>query len=152
MAGAAAGDYVFGISRPASKATFRQATKAAHAMAALYGMSDVIGPVAIGEKPGEVFIGRDLANTGNAAAVSLELVDSETRKFVTEAEQTAKAVLAINAHILDDLSNARVERETLTGAPLNAWPRPLLKGLNGSVAAIFLCEVADDSICDAATE
>jgi cell division protease FtsH len=133
MAGAAAEDFVFGMLSTGVEDDLEHATKTAHAMAAVYGMSEEIGPVAIGEKPGEVFIGRDLANMGNVAPASQELVDSETRRFVREAEEVAKRVLAMNAAVLDDLANALVVSETLTGAALEVyldgvqrWPKPLV--------------------------
>jgi cell division protease FtsH len=153
MGGAAAEDYVFGMLSTGVEEDLQQATKTAHAMASVYGMSDAIGPVAIGEKPGEVFIGRDLANMGNVAANSQELVDSETRRFVTEAEDTAQEILETNTGILDQLANELVARETLSGAALDTflegvrpWPKPLLKGLNGSGPSVNLREVLDNSI------
>jgi hypothetical protein len=89
----------------------------------------------IGEKPGEVFIGRDLANMGNVAAASLELVDSETRRLVHEAEETSKRILALNAAVLEDLANSLMQAETLSGPSLDVymeavkrWPEPLLDG------------------------
>src|SRR5262249_3188801 len=92
-----------------------EATKMAHAMVAFYGMSSAIGPVTIGEKPGEVFIGRDLANMGNVAAKTLELVDEETRGFVREAEETAKRIIAMNAGLLEELANTLLAIATLSG-------------------------------------
>ncbi len=153
MAGAAAEDYVFGMLSTGVEDDLEHATKTAHAMASVYGMSDRIGPVAIGEKPGEVFIGRDLANMGNVAAASQELVDSETRRFVTEAENTAKRILADNAQVLDDLANALVNSETLTGAALEAyldgvrpWPHSLLDSQSDYSAAVNLRDTVGSSI------
>jgi cell division protease FtsH len=106
----------------------------AHAMVSSYGMSPAVGPVAIGEKQGQVFVGRDLANMGNVAPAALELVDSETRRIVYEAEETAKQVLALNRDVLQDLANSLVRAETLSGPSLDVyleavklWPEPLLK-------------------------
>jgi len=141
MAGAAAESYVFGMLSTGVEDDLAEATKIAHSMAAVYGMSPAIGPVAVGEKPGEVFIGRDLANLGNVAAATLELVDSETRRMVYEAEETAKRVLEINAAVLEDLANSLVASETLSGPSLDVfleavkpWPEPLLEDSNGGDA------------------
>jgi hypothetical protein len=85
-----------------------------------------------------VFIGRDLANMGNVAAQSLELVDSETRRIVHEAEETARQVLAINVSVLEDLANSLLRAETLSGPSLDVymeavkmWPESLIKDGNG---------------------
>ena len=97
MGGVAAESYVFGMLSTGVEGDIDHATKLAHSMCASYGMSPAIGPVAIGEAEGQVFIGRDLANMGNVAAASLELVDSEVRRFVHDAEETAKRVLMLNS-------------------------------------------------------
>src|SRR5499427_6320513 len=138
MAGAAAEDYVFGMLSTGVESDLEEASKMAHAMVAFYGMSSAIGPVTIGEKPGEVFIGRDLANMGNVAAKTLELVDEETRRIVREAEDTAKRAIGLNAAVLEELANALIEAETITGPRLELllaktveWPEPLVEYTNG---------------------
>ena len=138
MAGGAAEHYVFGMLSTGVEGDIEQATKIAHAMAATYGMSPEIGMVAIGESSGEVFLGRDLANMGNVSPGSQELVDSETRRLVHEAEETAVQVLRLNAKVLEELANALLESETLSGPALDVyleavvpWPRPLLDSVNG---------------------
>jgi cell division protease FtsH len=143
MAGAAAESYVFGMLSTGVENDLEQATKIAHSMAAIYGMSPAIGPVTVGEKPGEVFIGRDLANMGNVAAASLELVDSETRRLVHEAEETAKRILALNRQVLEDLANSLIQNETLSGPSLDVyleavqlWPEPILEGVDDHTAPI----------------
>jgi cell division protease FtsH len=102
-------------------------------------MSPAIGPVAIGEKRGEVFIGRDLANMGNVPAKTLELVDEETRRIVREAEETAKRALGMNAQLLEELANTLLQAETLSGPALEVyleavetWPEPLIPAKNGN--------------------
>jgi cell division protease FtsH len=145
MAGAAAESYVFGMLSTGVENDLEQATKIAHSMAAIYGMSPAIGTVTIGEKPGEVFIGRDLASMGNVSAVSMELVDTETRRMVHEAEETAKRVVALNASVLEDLANSLLRAETLSGPSLDVymeavklWPEPLLKDAEGHAPPIHL--------------
>ena len=63
MAGVATEDYVFGMLSTGGENDLEQATNTAHAMVSVYGMSDAIGPVTVGEKPGEMFIAREMANT-----------------------------------------------------------------------------------------
>src|SRR5262249_16930102 len=136
MAGAAAESFTFGMLSTGVENDREQATKIAHWMVSVYGMSPAIGPVTVGEKPGEVFIGRDLANMGNVAAASLELVDSETRRLVHESEETSKRILALNSEVLEDLANALMHSETLSGpaldvylAAVKVWPQTLLEGV-----------------------
>jgi cell division protease FtsH len=110
-------------------------------------MSEAIGPVTVGEKPGEVFIARELANTANVAAATHELVDSETRRLTHEAEDTAKQIIDMNREVLEELANALVEAETLAGAELDVflqavqpWPHPLVQGLNGNAPTVIMRE------------
>ena len=76
MAGAAAESYVFGLLSTGVEDDLEQATKMAHSMAAIYGMSPAIGPVTVGEKPGEVFIGRDARSRAPARAPRRRLLGS----------------------------------------------------------------------------
>jgi cell division protease FtsH len=160
MAGSAAESFAFGMLSTGVEDDLEQATKIAHSMAAVYGMSPAIGPVAIGEKEGQVFIGRDLANMGNVAAASLELVDSETRRMVHDAEEIAKQVLALNVMVLEDLANSLVRAETLSGPSLDVymeavrpWPEPLIKDVDGHDSPIHQADdVADDDLDDEADD
>jgi cell division protease FtsH len=147
MAGVAAEDYVFGMLSTGGENDLNEATTTAHAMVSVYGMSEAIGPVTVGEKPGEVFIGREMANTANVAAATHELVDSETRRLAHQAEDTAKQIIEMNRQVLDELANALVEAETLAGPALEvfleavvAWPHPLVHGLNGNAPKVSLRE------------
>jgi cell division protease FtsH len=147
MAGVAAEDYAFGMLSTGGENDLQEATMTAHAMVSVYGMSEAIGPVTVGEKPGEVFIAREMANTANVAAATHELVDSETRRLVREAEDTAKQIVEMNRQVLDELANALVEAETLAGPALDVfleavlkWPHPLVEGVNGHAATVILRE------------
>jgi cell division protease FtsH len=150
MAGAASEMYVFGMLSTGVENDLEHATKIAHSMCAIYGMSPAIGPVTIGEKPGEVFIGRDLANMGNVAAESLSLVDRETRRMVHEAEDLAQKIIAANAAVLEDLANSLLRSETLSGPSLDVymdavrpWREPLLKDAADHASPI---EMAEDAL------
>jgi cell division protease FtsH len=145
MGGAAAESYVFAMLSTGVEDDLDQATKIAHAMVAIYGMSAAVGPVTIGEKQGQVFIGRDLANMGNVAAGALDIVDTETRRMVHEAEDTAKLILAENAQVLQDLANSLMRSETLSGPSLDVymegvtlWREPLVKELAGHIPPIHM--------------
>ena len=147
MAGVAAEDYVFGMLSTGGENDLDEATKTAHAMVSVWGMSEAIGPVTVGEKPGEIFIARDLAKTANIAAATHELVDSETRRLTHDAEDTAKQIIEMNRAILEELANTLLDAETLSGPALDTfleavlpWQAPLVKGVNGHVPPVVLRE------------
>ena len=151
MGGAAAEDLVFGMLSTGVEGDLQTATNTAHQMVARYGMSPAVGPVAIGEKEGEVFVGRDLGHMGNVSPQTLELVGSETRRMVHEAEETAKRVLRADTALLEDLANALVEQETISGPALEAylenvrpWQSSLLDAsTNGSSVDVRMRRVDD---------
>ena len=145
MAGVAAEDYVFAMLSTGGDADLEEATKTAYTMVAVYGMSEAVGPIAVGQAPDETFISREVTQMGHVAAATLELVDRETARLVREAEDTAKRVLDLNADVLEDLANALVEQETLSGAALDVyieavkpWRRPLVEGLGGEPPRVVL--------------
>jgi cell division protease FtsH len=150
MAGVAAEDYVFGMLSTGGQEDLDIATKTAHAMVSVYGMSDAIGPVTVGEvEGGTVFVGGEGSKTANVAAATQELIDSETRRLVHDAEDTAGQILDMNKDVLDQIANTLVDSETLAGGPLDAflalvrpWPQPLVKGLNGTPPRVPLREPA----------
>jgi len=138
MAGVAAEDYVFAMLSTGGDSDLEEATRTAHSMVAVYGMSAAIGPIAVSQAPAATFISGDLTQMSHVAAATLELVDRETARLVVEAEQTAKDILDLNAQVLDELANALVTHETLSGPALEVyleavkqWRRPLVPGLNG---------------------
>jgi len=149
MAGVAAEDYVFSMLSTGGENDLEEATKTAHAMVSVYGMSEAIGPVTVGEKPGELFIAREMsmASAAHVSAATQELIDSETRRLVRESEETAGQILQLNTQVLDELANALVEAETLSGPSLDVyleavrpWEQPLLKNVNGHAPAVALRE------------
>ncbi len=149
MAGVAAEDYVFGQLSTGGEEDLEQATKTAHAMVSVYGMSEAIGPVTVGQKEGAVFVGGEGSKTANVAAATQELIDAETRRLVHDAEETAERILDMNKDVLDRIANTLVDSETLAGSDLDAflalvrpWPEPLIKGLNGTPPRVPLREPA----------
>jgi cell division protease FtsH len=155
MGGTAAESYVFATLSSGVEDDLDNATKMANAMVSAYGMSPAVGPVTVGEKQGQVFLGRDITHMGNVAAAALELVDSETRRMVHEAEDTAKQILAMNASVLQDLANSLMRSETLSGPSLEVymeavkvWPEPLIKDLAGFVPPIEIQPDLADTIAN----
>ena len=90
-----------------------RATKVARQMVTEYGMSDTIGPRTLGQKQGEVFLGRDFSNQPDYSdAVAFE-IDQEVRQLIDEAHDVALDVLHQHRSKLDDLAQVLLERETL---------------------------------------
>ncbi len=96
------------------------ATALARSMVASYGMSDELGPVTIGEKAGEVFLGASLQELGSVGPATLELIDREVERIVKDSVIEAEEILRRNWNAVYETANALIEQETLSGVALDA--------------------------------
>jgi len=78
-----------------------------------FGMSDRLGPVALGRQNGNVFMGRDIASDRDFSDSTASAIDDEVKKLVDQAYQRAKQVLVENRTILDKLADMLIEKETV---------------------------------------
>ena len=90
-------------------------------------MSDEIGPQQLGQKNGEVFLGRDLGHQPNYSDEVAARIDAEVRKLIDEAHAEALDILTDNRKVLDRLAKALVERETLDTPEVMAILGPVAK-------------------------
>ncbi len=90
-----------------------RATELAHKMVKLWGMSDVMGPLAYGEDEGEVFLGRQVTKHKHISEKTFNKVDSEIRIIVDSNYAIAYKILKENRDILDAMAAALVEFETI---------------------------------------
>jgi cell division protease FtsH len=90
-----------------------RATMVARQMVTEYGMSDIIGPLTLGQKQHEVFLGRDFqAQPDYSDQVAFE-IDNEVRRLIDEAHDEALDILQEQRDKLDQLAAILIERETL---------------------------------------
>ena len=97
----------------------RQATALARRMVCEWGMSDKLGMVEYGEGDGPVFLARDMANRrANYSEETSRVIDSEIKRFIDEAFDTATRVLTENRDKVELIANALLEYETLDASHL----------------------------------
>jgi len=96
------------------------ATALARSMVTSFGMSSALGPVTIGEKGGEVFLGASLQDLGSVGPSTLDLIDREVERLVGDAEARAAFVLDRHWAAVEETANALLEQETLSGVALEA--------------------------------
>jgi cell division protease FtsH len=113
MGGRVAEEIVAGDVTTGAQNDIERATKVARQMVTEYGMSDTIGPRTLGQKQGEVFLGRDWGSTPDYSdAVAFE-IDQEVRLLIDEAHDVALDILTENRAKLDALADQLLEKETL---------------------------------------
>ena len=81
-------------------------------MVTSYGMSD-LGPITIGERTSEVFLGASLQELGSVGQSTLDTIDVQTRRIVDAAEQQAADALRAHWHVLQSVASELLHRETL---------------------------------------
>ncbi|MBT4995101.1 MAG: ATP-dependent zinc metalloprotease FtsH [Hellea sp.] len=116
MGGRAAEEIKFGYDKVTSGASsdIEQVTRIATAMVTEWGLSDAIGPIAFKDTDQQSFhpgIGRGSAISPETA----KLIESEIRRFVTEAHETALKILKKKKKDWTTLAEALLEYETLSG-------------------------------------
>ncbi len=127
----------FGVVSTGVHDDLHAATGLARQMVTSYGMSEALGPVTIGEKAGEVFLGASLQELGSVGPATLELIDREVERIVKDSVGKAETILRANWSAVYETANALVEQETLSGVALDAvlsTVRPALLDLGGGSA------------------
>ncbi|HSK17518.1 MAG TPA: ATP-dependent zinc metalloprotease FtsH [Longimicrobiales bacterium] len=113
--GRAAEEMIFGPEKITTGAgnDIERATALARRMVTQFGMSDAIGPMAIGDAEHEVFLGREIGNRRAVSENVAERVDTEVKRLLDEAYGTAMQMLEANRPLLEEIAEALLERETL---------------------------------------
>jgi cell division protease FtsH len=92
-----------------------------------YGMSDKLGPLALGKKDELVFLGREINDQRNYSDEIAFEIDKEIRRLIDEAYARATEILSNNQDKLDMISMLLMDRETISGEELETLfdtPRP----------------------------
>jgi cell division protease FtsH len=113
--GRVAEELVFGPEKVTTGASqdIQQATEMARRMVTQFGMSEVVGPIAVGDREAEIFLGREVMQRREISERTAELVDTELKRLLGNAFERAKAILLEHREVLDRLAAALLERETL---------------------------------------
>jgi len=113
--GRVAEELVFGPDKVTTGAysDIQQATEMARRMVTQFGMSDVVGPIAVGDREAEIFLGREVVQRREVSERTAELVDTELKRLLGEAYEHARDILTKHRDQLDRLAAALLERETL---------------------------------------
>ncbi|NJN76286.1 MAG: ATP-dependent metallopeptidase FtsH/Yme1/Tma family protein [Synechococcaceae cyanobacterium RL_1_2] len=120
LGGRIAEEIIFGEEEVTTGASndLQQVARVARQMITRFGMSERLGPVALGRSNGNVFLGRDIASDRDFSNATAAAIDEEVRKLVDNAYDRAKKVLLDNRHILDKLAEMLVEKETVDAQEL----------------------------------
>lgn len=120
LGGRVAEEIVYGEDEVTTGASndLQQVASVARQMVTRFGMSDKLGPVALGRAQGGMFLGRDIAAERDFSEDTAATIDSEVSDLVDVAYHRATKVLNDNRSVLDELAEMLVESETVDSQEL----------------------------------
>jgi len=129
MGGRTAEELIFDEITTGAANDIEKASEIARAMVTRYGMSDVLGPLQLGQQGDEVFLGRDMNHNVNYSDQMAAHIDVEVRALIDGAHEVAVDILETHRATLDRLASSLMEEETLDTPELMAvlgdlppWP------------------------------
>ncbi len=129
MGGRTAEELIFDEITTGAANDIEKASEIARAMVTQYGMSDVLGPLQLGQQGDEVFLGRDMNHHVNYSDQMAAHIDVEVRALIDGAHDVAVEILEAHRSTLDRLASSLMEEETLDTPELMAilgdlppWP------------------------------
>ena len=120
LGGRVAEEIVYGEDQVTTGASndLQQVASTARQMITRFGMSDKLGPVALGRAQGGMFLGRDIAAERDFSEDTASTIDQEVSDLVDVAYKRATKVLVDNRPVLDELAELLVEQETVDAEEL----------------------------------
>jgi cell division protease FtsH len=115
LGGRAAEELVFQQQTTGAGDDLEKATEMARKMVCEWGMSDKMGPLTFGKVEEHIFLGREMSRAKDYSEDTAILIDSEIKRFVTEAAARARQMIEANLTKLHALAQALLERESLDG-------------------------------------
>ena len=98
-----------------TQSDLKTATNLARRMVTEWGMGD-LGPVAFGQEDEPIFLGKEIARHKDYSEDTAREIDAAVRKIMTECYEDSHRILSEHRDQLEKLTDALVERETLTDA------------------------------------
>jgi cell division protease FtsH len=125
LGGRAAEEIVFGEITTGAANDLEKATSTAKQMIMRYGMSEELGPRALGRRQDLPFLGREFSQEVDYSQEVARQIDAEIRRIIESAHESAKSVLVEHREQLDGITRVLMQRETIERAEFEA----LLEGV-----------------------
>ena len=141
LAGRVAEEITFKDVTTGAQNDLERATKIARQMVTEFGMSESIGPIALGRKEHQVFLGRDIAEDKNYSDEVAFQIDKEVEKIIESAYSRAKELLVKNKTKLKKLATQLLEKETLEKEELDTLLKGVKLATGLQVCSLLACGV-----------
>jgi cell division protease FtsH len=128
LGGRTAEELIFHEVTTGAQDDLQKATSLARKMVTEFGMSTKLGPLALGRKHEQVFLGRDIMEERNYSEEVASQIDAEVRAIIDSCYANAFHLLETNIDKLHRLAEALLEKETVEGDEIDRLlsdsPRP----------------------------
>ncbi len=118
LGGRAAERVIFDEITTGASNDLERVTQTAKQMVTRYGMSEKLGPLALGQQNGQIFLGREMGTQPDYSDEIAFQIDKEIRRIVDESYDAAEDLLVRNRELLDKLAKDLIEYETLDAGHL----------------------------------
>jgi cell division protease FtsH len=113
LGGRVAEELVFQDPTTGASNDLERVSKIARKMVCEYGMSEKLGPMALGDKVDQPFLGRDMGHNADYSEHVASEIDEEIRRLVDEAHQEAWEICSTYRAQLDSMVALLIEKETI---------------------------------------
>jgi cell division protease FtsH len=97
-----------------------RASELARKMVCQWGMSESVGPLSLGQKEEQIFLGKELTRHRDYSERTAIMIDEEISKIVTENYERAHRIILENQDTVNRIADALLERESLDAAQVEA--------------------------------
>ncbi len=132
--GRAAEEIVLSQTTTGASNDIERATELARRMVCVWGMSEKLGPMTLGKKEEQIFLGRDFTQVADYSEKTAMQIDEEVSSIIKENYRIAKDLLAENIDILHRVAELLLEREVLDSGEIDEIVRTLREDNGASVA------------------
>lgn len=119
MGGRIAEELIFGRKTTGAGDDIDKATQLARRMVCEWGMSDKLGPVALGRKDEHIFLGKEFERGDRISEHTQQLIDMEIKSIIETQYDRTKVLLNEKVDVLHKLAQALLEREVLDGSEVD---------------------------------
>ncbi len=104
---------IFGDMDTGAASDLDHATDMARAMVCEFGMSERLGPLRLGRRHGNPFLGRDIMEDRDYSEEVAQTIDEEVRAIIEHGFQRAKQILTANREVMDRIVAVLMDKETI---------------------------------------
>lgn len=113
LGGRVAEEIVYGEVATGAQNDLERASDLARRMVMEYGMSDVLGPLSLGKRHGNPFLGRDIMEERNYGEEVATAIDKEVRRIIDDCYARARDILTARRPLMDSIKDVLLEREII---------------------------------------